>query len=152
MSSHAVAGRSPSASPGSDGRALRALSVLFWTAVAVSIVHYADNYIAYDSYPKPDSGPSPSAAQILAAWFVLTPIGVAGYLLFRRGRVAAAAACLAVYSLSGLVGLGHYGAPGMTDEPWWRQAHVVADIACGIAILGFAAWSARRLRGARARA
>ena len=48
------------------------------------------------------------------------------------------------YSVSGLIGFGHYTVPGATDMVWWRQTHVVADILCGIAIFGFALWAARR--------
>ena len=47
--------------------------------------------------------------------------------------------------MSGLIGFGHYTVPGATDMVWWRQTHVVVDIVCGIAILGFALWAALRL-------
>jgi hypothetical protein len=125
---------------------LRLLTILLGTAVLVSIVHYADNYANYADYPQTTSGPSPSQAVVGASWFVFTAFGAAALLLFIRGRIVAAVACLAIYSVSGLVGLGHYTVPGATDMPWWRQAHVVADIACGIAILAFAVWALRRHR------
>ncbi len=64
-------------------------------------------------------------------------------MLLRRGRIVAAAACLALYSGSGLVGIGHYTVD-MGGQPWWRHAHIAADIACGIALLAFAVWTARR--------
>ncbi len=122
----------------------RILDVLFATAVAVSVVHYTDNYTAFEAYPRATSGPSPTATTILVAWFAFTAFGVAGYVLFRRGRIGAAALCLGFYSLSGLVGIGHYTVPGMTEEVWWRQAHVIADVLCGLALLAFAVWCARR--------
>jgi hypothetical protein len=128
----------------------RLLNLVFWTAVAVSVVHYTDNYFNYTEFPQSDGAvPDPSKASIGIAWFVLTGFGIVGYLLYRAGGQRAAAACLAVYSLSGLVGIGHYTVPGMVDEPWWRQAHVVADIALGIAVLAVAvriAGEARELR------
>jgi hypothetical protein len=34
--------------------------------------------------------------------------------------------------------------------PWWRQAHVLADILCGVLTLGFAIWSVVKLRPAAA--
>ncbi len=117
---------------------MRALSILLTVAATVSVVHYADNYLNFADYPQPTSGPAPSQAVIGAAWFVFTAFAVAGFLLFRDGRARAAALCLAVYSGSGLVGLGHYTVAGATDMPWWRQAHIVADILCGIAVLAFA--------------
>jgi hypothetical protein len=118
--------------------------VLFWTAVAVSIVHYTDNFLSYDDYPH-GTGPEPSAGVVLGAWFVLTPFGLAGYLLYMRGRIRAGAMLLVVYSTSGLVGIGHYTVAGMTDEPVWRQAHVVADVLLGAGIFAFAVWSILRL-------
>jgi hypothetical protein len=117
-----------------------------WTAVAVSIVHYTDNFLGYDSYPHPDSGPDPSKALIPVGWVVFTAFGVAGYLLFRRRRIKPALLCLAAYSGSGLIGIGHYTVAGMTDAVWWRQAHVVADILAGTAMLAFVVWAALRLR------
>jgi hypothetical protein len=125
---------------------LRLLKGLLAVAVLVSIVHYADNVANFADYPEPTSGPAPSQGVIAASWFLFTAFGAAGLFLFARRRVAPAAASLAVYSLSGLVGLGHYTVPGATDMPWWRQLHVGADIACGVAVLAFAVWAVRRDR------
>lgn len=33
-------------------RAVRALRAVFWVAVAVSVAHYADNYLNYADYPQ----------------------------------------------------------------------------------------------------
>jgi hypothetical protein len=120
------------------------LRALLAVAIAVSIVHYVDNVAAYDAYPEPTSGVAPSRGLIAASWFAFTALGLAGYVLLARHRVMAAAACLAAYSGSGLVGLGHYTVDGATGMPWWRQTHIVADIACGIAVLAFAFWLLRR--------
>ena len=108
---------------------------LLAVAVAVSIVHYADNVFNYDAYPQPASGPTPSQATVAVSWFGFTALAAAAWTLLRRGRVMAAALCLALYSGSGLVGLGHYAVEGATSMPWWRQAHIAADIACGVAVL-----------------
>ena len=53
---------------------------------------------------------------------------------------------LAFYSGSGLVGIGHYTVPGAMDMPVFRHAHVVADIALGVAMLVFVARAASRSR------
>jgi hypothetical protein len=63
--------------------------------------------------------------------------------------VTAAAICLAVYSGSGLVGFGHYTVEGATAMPAWRQAHIVADILCGLAMITLALWLVRRERATR---
>jgi hypothetical protein len=125
---------------------LRFARALLLVAIAVSIVHYVDNTVNYSAYPQPKSGPAPSQGIIAPSWFFFTAFAVAGYALLRRGRVTAAAICLAVYSGSGLIGIGHYTVPGATGMVWWRQAHIVADIACGVAVFAFAVWLARRGR------
>jgi hypothetical protein len=123
--------------------------------VLVSIVHYMDNYVNYADYPSADPGSAlstvePSQTVVGAAWFVFTAAGVLGLWLLSRGRVAAAAVAIAVYSGSGLVGFGHYAVPGATDMVWWRQAHVAADIVCGVLLFGYAIWMATSGRDALA--
>jgi hypothetical protein len=128
-------------------RATRVLLALLGVAFVVSVVHYADNYFNYDDYPQPgpDDLPAPSATVIGVAWFVFTASGALGLWLWFRGHITAAAAALTGYSVSGLIGFGHYTAPGATDMVWWRQTHIVADIICGIAIFGFAVWAGFKL-------
>ena len=123
-------------------RANRILTVVFFTAVAVSIVHYTDNYFNYDDFPTSDSLPNPSQELVGLSWFLFTAVGLTGYALFRRGRYAIACLCLGFYAGSGLVGFGHYATDGMTDAVWWRQAHVVVDILLGIAMVSLAVYFA----------
>jgi hypothetical protein len=125
---------------------VRTLNVVFFTAVAVSIVHYTDNWLNFERYPTGGPGPEPTANTIWIAWVVFTALGVAAYLSYRSGRKMLGAGLLAAYSISGLVGLGHYTAAGMSELEWWRHAHIWADIACGAAVLAFAVTSGRRAR------
>jgi hypothetical protein len=127
----------------STSSATRLLTGLLSFAVAASIVHYTDNYLNYDAYPQSSSVPNPSAIIVLLSWFVFTSFGIAGYVLFCRGDITRACLCLAAYSGSGLVGIGHYTVPGATDLVWWRQLHIITDIFCGVAIFAFAVWAAR---------
>jgi hypothetical protein len=125
-------------------RADRAITALVAVAIAVSIVHYTDNYAAYEAYPTSDTLPDPSAGLIAFGWFYFTAFAIAGLALLRRGRSMAAGLCLGIYSASGLVGIGHYAAGGTGDFPWWRHAHIVADILLGVALLGCAVYLVRR--------
>ena len=119
---------------------LRVLRAVFEFAVLASIVHYGDNFIATDQYPRSRTVPNPSPESVLAVWAAFTAAGTAGYVLFRRGRVRGACAGLALYSGSGLIGLGHYAAGGTSALEWWRHAHIVADIASGVGMLAFVVW------------
>jgi hypothetical protein len=129
---------------------MRRVYALLAVAFAVSVVHYVDNTVNYDDFPQATSGPQPSQGLVAVSWFLFTAFAIAAIVLLRRGRVPAAALCLAVYSGSGLVGVGHYTVPGAIHMPWWRQAHVVADVLCGVALLATAVWLARGERRAQA--
>ena len=124
-------------------RATRTLLVLLAIAVAVSVVHYVDNVVNYEDYPQPGPGdlPAPSAPTIAVAWFVFTASGALAVWFWLRRRVTAAAVALTAYSVSGLIGLGHYTAPGAPRwcgggrRTWWPTSPAVA-------IFGFALWAA----------
>jgi len=127
-------------------RAVRILSWIFAVAVVVSIVHYTDNYVNYHDYPQPKTLSNAPEALVPGFWLGFTAAGLAGYLLFRRRPSDLALVLLAVYSASGLIGIGHFLVPGATSMPWWRQLHVGLDIASGIAVFSFAIWAARARR------
>ncbi len=128
------------------GRPLRPPSVstvrLAVTAsVLLTAIHFTDNYFSIDTYPAAGWQPSWFEWVVLFSWPLLTAFGVAGYLLYRRGELARAHACLLVYSYTGLSSLGHflYGSP---DEFTTRGlVSVVIDITVGSVVLAFAIWS-----------
>jgi hypothetical protein len=124
-------------------RAVRVLTVVFAFAVVVSLVHYTDNWVNYHDYPQPKTLADAPEVLVPAFWVAFTAAGLAGYLLFRREPSTLALVLLAIYSGSGLIGIGHYTVDGATSMPWWRQAHVCFDIASGIAMFTFVMWAAR---------
>ncbi len=89
----------------------RALLTLVAANFVTSILHYVDNFIFFKHYPEP-TWLNPHLVD--AAWFVMTPFGVLGYLLFLRGSRVSAFACLYIYSVMGLLVLGHY----LIAPPW----------------------------------
>ena len=121
----------------------RTITVIVLVAIAVSVVHYTDNYTAYEAYPRSDTLPNPSAAVVGGAWFVFTAFALSGLYFLWNGRRRAAGISLALYSGSGLVGIGHYLAGGTGDFPWWRHAHIVADITLGVAVFASALFLVR---------
>ena len=125
---------------------IRLLNIVFFSAVASSLVHYTDNYLAFDRFPNDGVGPSITADSVWIAWIVFTAFGIAGYVVYRRGQIREGSALLAVYSISGLIGIGHYTASGTSKLAWWRHVHIGVDILCGIAVLTFAIWSVRQTR------
>ena len=124
-------------------RSVTVLRALLGVAVAVSIVHYVDNTARYDDYVQ---GTSTLVARwmVPASWILFTAAGVAGLLLYERGRYGAAAGLLAFYSVSGLIGFAHYQSISPTDFDALQNTFIVLDIACGAVILAFAIWTALR--------
>lgn len=125
---------------------LTLLRRLLMVAVAESFVHYLDNTLRYRDY----TGRNPPAISswiaqwiIPVSWVLFTMIAVIGYRRFREGRWSHASAWLAIYSLSGLVSVGHYAGISVSDLSVFQNVFVFADIAAGVAVLAFAIWTAR---------
>src|SRR3954451_20920216 len=128
---------------------LTVLRVLLTVGIAESFVHYLDNTVRYSDY----TGPNPPAVtswiaqwMIPVSWVLFTAVGLLGYRRFRQGRMSEAAAYLAIYSVSGLISIGHYVGVSVDDLSAFQNTFVFLDIALGIAILTFAA-STWRLSG-----
>jgi hypothetical protein len=81
---------------------------LLWIVIAnvgATILHYADNILAFAQYPEP---PWMRPHLIDAFWFFMTPFAVAGYVLVRRGNVHLGSVALYTYGAMSLLVLGHY--------------------------------------------
>jgi hypothetical protein len=85
--------------------ARRTLLLLLLLNVASSIAHYTDNILRFVIYPEP---PWLNPTRVDAFWFLMTPIGIGSYALYRRGNLRAAFALNYVYGAMGLLVLGHY--------------------------------------------
>ena len=131
------------------------LRVLLTVGIAESFVHYLDNTVRYSDY----TGPNPPAVtswiaqwMIPVSWVLFTAVGLLGYRRFRQGRLSEAAAYLAIYSVSGLISIGHYVGISINDLSAFQNTFVFLDIALGFAMLSFAAWTWRRSGGTVAHA
>jgi hypothetical protein len=125
---------------------LTVLRILLTVGIAESFVHYLDNTVRYSDY----TGPNPPAVSswiaqwmIPVAWVLFTAVGLLGYRRFRQGCSSEAAAYLAIYSVSGLISIGHYAGISINDLSVFQNTFVFLDIALGIAVLSFAIWTAR---------
>jgi hypothetical protein len=127
--------RMVASSPATDNR--RVLFMLVAANVVASVLHYVDNVIFFKHYPEP-TWLNPHLVDM--AWFIMTPFGLAGCLLFLQGRRTAAFACLYLFSLMNLLVLGHY----LIAPPWKVSFKINLFImleAVGALILGaYTAW------------
>jgi hypothetical protein len=121
-----------------SNRRLAVLTAVLAASFISTAVHYTDNYIAFDSYPGSDSI---SRIDVPISWVVLTAIGVAGYVLYRRGRYRPAHVMLGAYALTGLTTPLHYTEGSPSDLSVWRNVSIIGDGVIGLAVLGVVVWS-----------
>src|SRR5437867_3851015 len=91
-------------------------STVRWVVVitiSLTLFHFTDNAVNVDTYPKAGWQPDWFDWVVVAAWFLYTTVGVAGFVLYGQGRFRAAHASLLVYGYLVLSSLGHflYGSP-----------------------------------------
>lgn len=84
----------------------RALLVLLLLAIGASALHYTHNAAFFDDYPNEPVWLSPQRIDLL--WFVITPLGIAGYAWLCVGWRRLGFGALYLYSALGLAVLGHY--------------------------------------------
>jgi hypothetical protein len=83
--------------------AKRWLLVLLVINIGTSILHYVDNILFFHTYPEP---PWINPQIIDAFWFVMTPLAVLGYVLYRKALRRYSYLCLYLYALMSLLVLG----------------------------------------------
>jgi hypothetical protein len=122
-------------------RRLNVLGAIIGAGILSTAIHYTHNFIAVSHYPGPKSLYTVTRVAIVISWPLLTGIGLLGYRRYREGRLREAHVSLAVYSITGIVTLGHfiYGNPKI---PALFYATLFTDFLTGLAVLGFVLWSA----------
>lgn len=128
-------------------RRTRLLLIVLGAAIVESLVHYVDNTLRYDDYVS-DHPTFPATLierwVIPVSWIAFTVIAVVAYRAYRDSRYPQAAVLLAVYSLSGLVSLGHFVDISPSHLSLFQNVFVFGDIALGIVILAIAIRTALR--------
>ena len=126
----------------SHERRLTILGVLIVACMVSTTAHYTHNYLEIAHYPKSSLfSDSTVRLGIVIAWPLLTTAGVLGFWLYARRRYVAAYPLLALYSVLGIVTLGHFTSGSPHIPPFWYST-IFTDGVLGFAILGFAHWSA----------
>lgn len=83
------------------------LLILLLAYCAASLFHYLHNAAFLHEYPNMPGWLSPT--RVYLAWLGVTAVGLAGYVLVRRGYRIAGLVVVAVYGALGLDGFVHYG-------------------------------------------
>ena len=109
---------------------------VFAAAVALSGVHYYDNTVRFEDYTGGKVSDGFITRPVIPISLILFTIaGVAGYRALKRGNRRLAGAGLAVYSVSGLIGLGHYTTVSPSEFSAFQNTFIALDFLAGLAVL-----------------
>ncbi|HEV7918794.1 MAG TPA: hypothetical protein VGO97_04380 [Solirubrobacterales bacterium] len=115
-------------------------SVVF-ASIALTLIHFTDNTVSIDSYPKASWQPDWFAVVVVVAWFVYAAIGIAAYRSYRSGDFARANLLLVVYGFAVLTSLGHFLVGSPSELTTFALVTIAIDTVAGLVVLGVAAWS-----------
>jgi len=116
---------------------LTVVRTVFVTALLLSVVHYIDNTVRFDDYTGGKKG-FVTRGMIPLSWVLFTAAGVAGYRALRRSNRGLGGSLLGVFSVSGLIGLGHYTTVSPADFDWFQNTFIALDFLAGLAVFGLA--------------
>ena len=112
---------------------LAKVRTVFLTALVLSVVHYVDNTVRFDDYTGGKKG-FVTQAMIPISWVLFTAAGVAGYRALKQGNRGLGGSLLGVYSVSGLIGLGHYTTVSPRDFDWFQNTFIALDFLAGLSV------------------
>ena len=124
------------------------LLILLLLYGAASFFHHIHNAAFLHDYPNMPSWLSP--AGVLAAWGGVTAVGLAGYLLVRRGYVFTGLGVVALYGAYGFDSSGHYGLAPVSAHTLTMNLTIWLEMATAMLLLmAVGGLAITRLRGAR---
>src|ERR1700733_4855124 len=112
---------------------INVLLVVLLAHCAASLFHHVHNAVFLADYPNLPAWLSPQGVYV--AWLGETALGVAGYLLFRRGYPVAGLGLLGIYGLFGLYGLAHYAVAPMSAHTLIMNLSIWIEVVTGLLLL-----------------
>ena len=117
---------------------LARVRTVFVTALLLSVVHYIDNTVRYDDYTGGKSS-FITRPMIPLSWVLFVAAGVAGYRALKHGNRTRGGWLLAVFSISGIIGIGHFTTVSPSDFSAFQLTFIVLDFLAGLAVFVVAA-------------
>ncbi|MEV6831414.1 hypothetical protein [Amycolatopsis sp. NPDC051102] len=122
-------------------KGLPVLRVILGFSLLSTTLHYAHNALRVADYPQLPGVPVLAAGIVVAvAWVLLTASGWLGYRAYVDRRYSRALGFLLIYSLTGMVTLGHF-LTGVPQIPAFWFATIFTDAAAGLALWVFLTWA-----------
>jgi hypothetical protein len=122
-------------------KGLTPLRVILGFSLLSTTLHYPHNAIRVADYPQLPGVPAVVAGIVVAfGWVLFTTFGLLGYRAYVQGRYPRALAFLLVYSLAGMITLGHF-LTGVPQIPAFWFATIFTDAAAGLSLWVFLIWA-----------
>ncbi len=122
-------------------KGLTPLRVILGFSLVSTTIHYAHNALRAADYPQLPGVPATVAGVVVAfGWVLFTTFGWLGYRAYVRKNYPRALAFLLVYSLAGMITLGHF-LTGVPQIPGFFFATIFTDAAAGLALWAFLTWA-----------
>lgn len=122
-------------------KGLTPLRVILGFSLLSTTIHYAHNAIRVADYPQLPGVPATVTGIVVAfGWVLFTAFGWLGYRAYVRKDYPRALAFLLVYSLAGMITLGHF-LTGVPQIPGFFFATIFTDAAAGLALWAFLTWA-----------
>jgi len=102
-------------------------------------LHYTDNALFVDSYPEPEWF---TTAGVFTTLILMTPVGILGYLFYRKNLFLLSYFCLVLYSLTGISSPGHYLYPMVNSMSLKMHLLIWCDAFAGMSLIVFIIYSA----------
>lgn len=113
------------------------LLAMLVVCIVTSILHYVDNVLFFDQYPEP-TWFNPSLVDIL--WFVMTPIGITGYICWQQGHRTLAFGLLYLYVAMGQLTLGHYFYAPIWNLTWKMNGLILLESLTALILGTYLVW------------
>jgi hypothetical protein len=110
------------------------LGVLILAYAAASLLHHVHNAEFFADYPNMPRWLTPKL--VYAAWLATTSLGVAGYVLLRKGHELTGLGLVALYGAAGLYGLAHYAFAPAAEHSFFSNFSIWLEAATGLMLLG----------------
>lgn len=106
--------------------------------IIFTTLHYTDNALFVDRYPEPEWF---TTVGVFATLIFMTPFGVLGYWLYRKGLFWWSYLCLGFYSITSVSSPGHYFYPMVTSMSVKMHLLIWCDAIAGLSLILFILWS-----------
>ena len=106
---------------------------VFVVALLLSVVHYIDNTVRFEDYTGGKEG-FVTRPMIPLSWVLFVVAGIAGYHFLKQGNRALGGSLLAVFSVSGLIGIGHFTTVSPSDFSAFQITFIALDFLAGLAV------------------